>query len=40
VSGDRTADAVHCGPGWDVVHLGRYDIADASCERVYRTLEP
>jgi Ca2+-binding RTX toxin-like protein len=40
VGGDRTSDAVHCGPGWDVAYLGRYDIADSSCERVVRTLEP
>ena len=29
VGGDNTPDAVHCGPGWDVVYLGRYDIADS-----------
>lgn len=40
VGGDRTSDAVHCGPGWDVAYLGRFDIADSSCERVVRTLEP
>jgi len=40
VGGDRTSDAVHCGPGWDIAYLGRYDIADSSCERVVRTLEP
>jgi Ca2+-binding RTX toxin-like protein len=40
VGGDRSSDAVHCGPGWDVAYLGRYDIADSSCERVVRTLEP
>jgi hypothetical protein len=40
VGGDKTADAVHCGRGWDVVYLGRFDIADASCERKIRNLEP
>jgi len=40
VGGDRRADAVHCGPGNDVTYLGRYDIADSSCEHVIRTLEP
>jgi Ca2+-binding RTX toxin-like protein len=39
VAGDATPDAVRCGPGWDVVHLGRYDVADRSCEKVVRTLE-
>ena len=27
VGGDRMSDAVHCGPGWDIAYLGRYDIA-------------
>jgi Ca2+-binding RTX toxin-like protein len=40
VGGDKTSDAVHCGPGWDIAYVGRYDIADSSCERVVRTLEP
>ena len=39
VGGDSAADAVHCGPGWDVAFLGRFDIADGSCERVVRKLE-
>jgi hypothetical protein len=39
VGRDRTADAVHCGPGWDVAYLGCYDVADRSCERIVRSLE-
>ena len=32
----RPRDAVHCGPGWDVAYVGRYDIAD----RVVRADRP
>jgi hypothetical protein len=39
VGGDKTADAVHCGRGWDVAYLGRFDVADRSCEKVVRALE-
>ncbi|MFH1474734.1 MAG: hypothetical protein ABIG85_02635 [Chloroflexota bacterium] len=40
VGGDRTVDAVRCGPGWDIVYLRLGDIADSSCERRIRHLEP
>jgi len=30
---------VRCGRGWDVAYLGRFDVADRSCERVIRTFE-
>ena len=30
---DNAADAVDCGPGWDVVVHGPRDIVGANCER-------
>ena len=30
---DKAADAVDCGPGWDVVTFGPGDIVSSSCER-------
>lgn len=33
---DGARDVVSCGPGNDTVHLGDDDIADASCESIYR----
>jgi hypothetical protein len=33
VAYDKAADAVDCGPGWDVVTYGPGDIVSANCEQ-------